>query len=66
LKKKKNNKNWRNIEETPFYQTNIPSEINMSTAAATQPILTIVKDEFVRVSPGCTPVGSRWTPAAGI
>jgi hypothetical protein len=34
LKKKENDKNQRNIEETPFYQMNIPSEINMSTAAA--------------------------------
>jgi hypothetical protein len=28
---------------------NMSSEINMSTAAATQPILTIVKDEFTKV-----------------
>jgi hypothetical protein len=49
LKKEENNKNQRNIEETPFYQTNISSEINMSAAAATQPVLTIIKDEFTKV-----------------
>jgi hypothetical protein len=49
LKKKKNDKNQRNIEEIPFYQTNIPSEINMSTTAAAQPILTVIKDEFTEV-----------------
>jgi hypothetical protein len=42
-------KTQRNIEETPFYQTNISSEINMSTAAAAQPVLTTVKDEFTEV-----------------
>jgi hypothetical protein len=47
--KKKNNKSRKNIEETPFYQTNISSEINMSTAAAAQPVLTVVKDEFTKV-----------------
>jgi hypothetical protein len=49
LKKKENDKNQRNIEETPFYQMNIFSEINMSTAAAAQPVLTVVKDEFTKV-----------------
>jgi hypothetical protein len=47
--KKENDKNQRNIEETPFYQMNILSEINMSTAAAAQPILTIIKDKFTKV-----------------
>jgi hypothetical protein len=35
LKKKENDKKQKNIEEMPFYQTNISSGINMSTAAAT-------------------------------
>jgi hypothetical protein len=47
--KKENNENQRNIEETPFYQMNISFEINMSTVAAAQPVLTIVKDEFTEV-----------------
>jgi hypothetical protein len=42
-------KTQRNIEETPFYQMNISSEINMSTAAAAQPVLTAIKDEFTEV-----------------
>jgi hypothetical protein len=42
-------KTRRNIEETPFYKMNISSKINMSTAAAAQPILTVVKDEFTKV-----------------
>jgi hypothetical protein len=47
--RKKNNKNpkkyWRNIIRLNKY----PSEIDMSTTAAAQPILTVVKDEFTKV-----------------
>jgi hypothetical protein len=44
--KKKENK--RNIENT-ILSNKYPSEINMSAAAAIQPVLTIVKDEFAEV-----------------
>jgi hypothetical protein len=40
----------RKYEETSFYQKNIQlKQINMSTSASTQTILTIIKDEFAKV-----------------
>jgi hypothetical protein len=48
-KRRKAIKTRRNIEETSFKLNKYPSKINMSTTAAAQPILTIVKDEFTKV-----------------
>jgi hypothetical protein len=45
LKKKKNDKNRKNIEGTSFYQMNIP----LKSTAAAQPVLTVVKDKFTEV-----------------
>jgi hypothetical protein len=37
------------VEETIFYEMNIPLKNNMSTTAAAQPVLTVLKDEFTKV-----------------
>jgi hypothetical protein len=48
-KRRKTIKTQRNIEETLFHYNKYPFEINMSTTAAAQSVLTIVKDEFAEV-----------------
>jgi hypothetical protein len=49
LKRRKIIKTQRNIEETLFHQNKYSSKINMSTTAAAQPVLTVVKDKFAKV-----------------
>jgi hypothetical protein len=49
LKKKKVDKNPKKYSRNTIPLNKYPSEINMSTTAAAQPVLTVVKDEFTKV-----------------